>query len=57
MIKSDKMNSNVRPEFRTNLPRQLVEKEKIFNYKVLPPSAEISAKIELVNNGTLPRLG
>ena len=30
--KSDSMNSDVRPEFRTALSRQLVEKEKIFNY-------------------------
>ena len=49
--------SDVRPEFRGNLPRQLVEKEKIFSYKVLPSSAEIEASIELKNNGFLPRNG
>lgn len=49
--------SDVRPEFRCNLPRQLVDKEKILTYKVLPKSAEISASIELKNNSTLPRNG
>lgn len=47
--------SDVRPEFRGTLPRQLIEKEKIFSYKVLPRSAEIDASIELKNNSTLPR--
>ena len=57
MIKSEGTISDVRPEFRSILPRQLVEKEKMFSYKVLKASAEISARIDLQNNGTLPRLG
>ena len=32
LTKSDETNTDVRPEFRSKLPRQLVEKEKIFNY-------------------------
>lgn len=57
LIKSEGTISDVRPEFRSILPRQLVEKEKMFSYKVLKASAEISARIDLQNNGTLPRLG
>lgn len=47
----------MRPEYRSAPPRQLLEKEKIFSLQVLPPSAELSASIELAKNGTLPRLG
>jgi len=49
--------SKVLPELRRPLPRQLVEKEKIFSYQVLPTSAELNAKIELASNGSLPRMG
>ena len=47
----------MRPEYRSALPRQLLEIEKIFSLQVLPPSAELSASIELDKNGNLPRLG
>lgn len=57
LIKSESTQSEVRPEFRSILPRQLIEKEKSFSYQVLNSSAEISAKIELKNNANLPRLG
>lgn len=57
LCKTEGTKSDVRPEFRSTLPRQLVEKEKIFNYEVLPDSAEIDAAIELLQNGSLPRLG
>ena len=57
LIKTDQTKSDVRPEFRSKLPRQLLEKEKIFSYEVMETSAEISAEVKLDHNGALPRLG
>lgn len=38
---------------KTKLPRQLVDKAKIFTYKVLPESAELRQSIHLERNSTL----